>query len=222
MRVKTLQNLYEKTFTTFPLPGLWAAAMGTPETGGCWLVYGAEKNGKTWFALMLAGMLSGFGRTLYVSAEEGTGKNFVDACRRAGLEPKSSRNLHFEEYLTIEELEAKLRPRKAPRIVFLDNLTMYADELRAAELRALLLKYPEKLFVFLAHEEKGQPYGAVGKLARKLAALILHVKGLTAFVSGRCPGGALTIDETKAALYWGSPSPALPQGEGEKTENQPS
>lgn len=205
MRVKTLKNLYEKKFVTFPFTGLWERAMGKPERTGCWICYGPEKNGKTTIALMLAEYLSGFERVLYVSAEEGTGRNFVDACRRAGLETKTCTNLHFEEYIPIEELDEKLSGRKAAKIIFLDNLTIYSDELRAAEMTALMLKHDDKLFVFIAHEEKGAPYTAAGKRARKLAKVIIQVQGLTGFVSGRCPGGALTIDETKAALYWGQP-----------------
>lgn len=212
MRVKTLQNLYEKKFVTFSFSGLWEAAMGTPETTGCWLIYGEEKNGKTTFALKLAEMLSGHARTLYVSAEEGVGKNFVDACRRAGLEPKGCRNLHFEEYLALDELDAKLKSRKSPKIIFLDNTTVYTDEIRAPELNGLLLKHPDKLFIFIAHEEDGAPYTAAAKRASKLAKVIVRVRGLTAFFSGRGASGAISIDETKSALYWGQPT----------TENQPS
>ena len=206
MRAKTLENLYDKKFITFPFGGLWERAFGTPETTGCWIVYGAEKNGKTWFSLKLAEYLSTFDRVLYVSAEEGTGKNFVDTCRRAALQVANTKALHFEDYIPLEELDARLGKRKAPRIVVLDNLTIYSDELRAPELTALLLKHPDTLFVFVAHEEKGQPYTAIAKRVRKLAKAIVQVKGLTAFISGRCPGGALTIDETKAALYWGQPA----------------
>lgn len=203
-RSATIRNLYEKKFISFPFTGLWARAMARPETTGAWLIYGGEKNGKTWFALKLAEYLSKFEKTLYVSAEEGASKAFVAACRRAGICP-ANRNLLFNEYLSIEELDAKLQKRKAAKVVFLDNLTIYADELRAAPFRELLRKHADKLFVFIAHEEKGAPYTAAGKLARKLAQIIVHVKGLTAHISGRCPGGQITIDEEKAALYWGMP-----------------
>ncbi len=204
-RAMTPRNLYEKQFITFPMAGLWQQAMGEPERSGIWLIYGPEKNGKTWFALKLAEYLSQWERALYVSAEEGTSKAFVDACRRAGL-PPHIKALHFLEYTPISELDEKLRGRKAPRVIFLDNLTIYADELPAQAFKALMLAHPDKLFVLIAHEEKGQPYTAVAKRARKMAGIIIQVKGLTAFISGRCSGGAITIDEAKAALYWGQPS----------------
>ncbi len=201
-RATSVQNLYDKKFVTFPMDGLWGRAMKAPERTGIWLVYGAEKNGKTWFSLMLAHYLSQWERTLYVSAEEGSSMAFVDACRRAGL-PATIKTLHFEEYMPLSELDEKLRSRKAARIVFLDNLTIYSDELHAVAFKQLVQAHKDKLFVFIAHEEKGQPYTAPAKRARKLASIIVQVKGLTAFISGRCPGGAIRIDEEKAALYWG-------------------
>lgn len=201
-RTLTVKNLYDKKFRTFPFEGLYAKAMDMPETSGAWLIYGGEKNGKTWFALMLAGYISRFERTLYISAEEGTGKHFVASCKRANIEPGNSQ-LQFMEYMPLEELDERLKKRKAAKVIFIDNCTVYADELKGGVLRQLLLTHNEKLFVFIAHEDKGEPYTASAKLARKLAKIIVRVEGLTASISGRCPGGKISIDETKSALYWG-------------------
>lgn len=190
-------------FKTFPFTGIFHKTMGRPETSGAWIIWGAEKNGKTWFALKLADYLSEFTKVLYISAEEGIGLGFVEACKRAKLHV-DNKNLMFNEYIPLEELSKILARRKAPKVVFIDNCTIYADELKAAALRQLLQNNPDKLFVFIAHEEKKQPYTATAKLARKLAKVIMHVEGLAARVSGRCPGGVISIDETKAALYWGA------------------
>lgn len=203
MRNRTIKNLYDQKFSTFPFEGVWQATIGQPETNGAWLVYGAEKNGKTWFALCLAEYLSSFASTLYVSAEEGMGKTFVDACQRAQIDP-NNRKLHFLEYIPIEELSAKLAKRKSAKVVVLDNLTIYQDELKSSALRTLLQKHSEKLFVFIAHEERNEPYTAAAKLAKKLAKIIVRVEGLACFVSGRCPGGSLVINEKHAVLYHGN------------------
>ena len=106
MRNKTIKNLYDKRFKSFAFEDHWADVMGEPETNGAWLIYGAEKNGKTWFTLHLAEYLSSFARTLYVSAEEGTGKTFVEACLRAKISP-NNKQLHFAEYTPIDELSTK-------------------------------------------------------------------------------------------------------------------
>jgi hypothetical protein len=204
MRALSVSNIYEKKFKTYPFTSHWQKAMDNPETNGCWLVYGAEKNGKTWFSIKLAEYLSTFERVLYVSAEEGLGRGFVDACKRARVEV-TSRRLNFLEYLPLEELDEKLSSKKSAKIVFLDNCTIYADELKGGVLRQLLLKHSDKLFVLVAHEEKGEPYTAAAKMAKKLAKIICRVEGLTAHISGRCSGGKIIIDEHKAALYWGMP-----------------
>lgn len=201
-RTITLQNLYDKKYTTFKLEGLFHQAMGEPETTGAWIIQGAEKNGKTWWALMLFDLLSKFGKAWYISAEEGISKTFQEACKRARLNLPAP-NLQFMEYIPIDELNKKLESRKAAKIIFIDNTTIYNPDMKPADLLKLLRKHPDKLFVFLAHEEKGEPYRALAKEVRKMAKLIFRVVGLTVFVSGRCPGGILTIDETKSSLYWG-------------------
>lgn len=202
-RTLTLGNIYQKKYRTLPLAGYWSQPFGEPEYNGLWLIWGAEKNGKTWFALKLAGYLSTIEPVLYVSAEEGTGKAFRDTCQRAGLGPEL-RRLHLMEYIAIEELEEKIGKRKSARIVFIDNCTIYADEFKKSGLLAFVERNPEKLFVFVAHEERNEPYTALARLIKKLAKVIVHVKGLTCMISGRCPGGILSIDEHYSRLYWGN------------------
>jgi hypothetical protein len=202
-RSLSIRNLYDKKFQQLAFDGLYLQAIGNPESNGIWIIWGKEKNGKTWWALKLADYLSKQTKVLYISAEEGTGMDFVDACKRAGLHT-GNKNLKFEEYLSINELTEKLKSRKSAKVIFLDNCTVYADELRAAMLRQLTKNYPDKLFILVAHEEKREPYTALAKLARKLAKIIMHVQGLATHVSGRCPGGIISIDEQKATLYWGT------------------
>lgn len=203
MRARTIRNIYDKKFRTIPLEGEWAKAMGQPEHNGLWLIFGKDKNGKTWIAIKLADVLSEFDRILYVSAEEGIAKAFRDTLLRVGLDA-NNRRIHFDEYIPIEELKEKLAKRKSARVIVLDNATIYSDELKGGGLSALIKAFPEKLFILLAHEERNEPYTAPAKLAHKLAKIIVHVKGLTCQVYGRCPGGILTIDESKSALYWGT------------------
>ena len=205
-RTITLKNLYDKKFKTFAFSGVWADTMGQPETSGTWIIYGPEKNGKTWFSLKLAEYLSSFDKTVYISAEEGTGKTFVDTCQRAGLNPKN-KNLRFLEYLPLAELDQKLSERRSARIVIIDNITIYADELKNGGVRKLLKKHASKLLIFVAHEERNEPYTATAKLCRKLAKIIIRVSGLTCFISGRCKGGRLVIDHQKASLFHGSNLP---------------
>lgn len=201
-RTLNLKNLYAKKFNTYDFTAHWLSTMGKPESNGIWIIYGVEKNGKTWFCLKLAEYLSRFDKTLYLSAEEGTGKDFVAACKRANLEA-DNKNLQFLEYTPIDEVEAKLKKRGGAKIVFIDNITVYQDELKYGKLRKLALEHPNILWVYVAHEEKQEPYTATAKMAKKLAKVIVQVQGLACFVSGRCPGGVISIDQEKAMLYHG-------------------
>lgn len=201
-RTLNLKNLYAKKFNTYNFTDHWRACMGKPETCGIWIIYGIEKNGKTWFCLKLAEYLSTFDRVLYVSAEEGTGKDFVEACKRAKLDPQNA-NLQFAEYTPVEEIESKIKKRNGAKVVFIDNITVFQDELKYGKLRKLALDHPKVLWIYVAHEDKTEPYTATAKLAKKLAKIIVNVKGLACFVSGRCPGGVISINEEKAMLYHG-------------------
>lgn len=198
----SIKNLYDKKHKTFPFSEDWARVMGEPERSGAWIVWGPEKNGKTRFALVLAEYLSQFEKTLYISAEEGTGKAFVDSCAWAGINP-NKKGLNFSEYEPLEEVSEYLKKRKSARIVVIDNITIYSDELKNGGFRKLLKDHPEVLFIFLAHEDRGEPYTATAKLCRRLAKIIVHVQGLACTVSGRCPGGRLIIDEEKSRICFG-------------------
>lgn len=200
-RTFSTRNLLQKEYKVFKLDGLWMRAMGEPERNGNWIVYGGEKHGKTWFALKLADVLSKECRVLYISAEEGVSKTFRDAVKRANIAANS--RMQYLEYTEIDELVFRLRKKRSPDVIFIDNATIYNDDFRGGVLKKLMLEFPHKLFVIIAHEEKGLPYTALGKLASKLAKIIIRVEGLTAFISGRCPGGVISIDENKSQLYWG-------------------
>jgi len=203
-RSSTVKNLYDQVFKTFTLPGIFGRVLGEPETNGIWIIQGAEKNGKTWFALLLSAVLQVITRVWYISGEEGKGKTFVDAVKRARIDPQTHKNILFDAYIPLEVVREKLRKRKAPKVVIIDNTTRYKDELTLKALTTLTDEFPAVLFIFLAHEEKGELVTTAAKNVRRWADIIFQVKGLTAFVSGRCPGGAVTVDEHKAELYWGT------------------
>lgn len=203
-RAYTIRNVQDKKHDTFEFDGLYREIFGNPEKSGAWLIYGKDKNGKTWGTLLLSEYFSQKVdvKLLYISAEQGISKSFKDAIIRVKLDPTNN-NLHFVGYISIEEVYSRLKKRNAPGIVVVDNITFYTDELKNGALKKLLKDFPNTVFIFLAHEERGKPYTAVATLCQKIAEIIIHVKGLMLIVSGRCPGGMLAIDEEKAALYHG-------------------
>lgn len=205
VRAITVKNVFEKVFRTFDhFTGELAEIFGTPERGGFWLIFGKEKNGKTWASLMLANLFSQEVLVAYISAEEGISMAFQATMDRLQISHKN-RNLKFYEYLTLEEIEHLLgRTRGRPAVIFLDNVTVYADELKGGHVRRLQQDYPNILFVFVAHEDKNKPYTAQAKLVQKLAKVIIRIEGLRAFVGGRVPGGEFDISDDKAELYFGN------------------
>jgi hypothetical protein len=202
MRVNSIKAIYRQEYKTYKLTGLWGDALGEPETNGAWLIWGEEKNGKTTLALMLANYMTSVADVLYVSGEEGISKNFKEACQRAGIDHTST--LRVLGYTSLDELDVLLGKRRAPKVVVLDNITVYNDDLKYGKFEKLLKDHDDVLFIWIAHEDKKQPYTSSGKLCSRYAKVKIHVAGMVAVVGGRCPGGVLTIDDKKAALYWGA------------------
>lgn len=201
-RTLSIKNLYSKKYEYMPLDGDFAKALGNQTREGVWLLYGAEKNGKTTFALMLADYLSQLEKVLYISAEEGLSDTFQAACLRAGIRA-SNANLKCIDYIPLEALRERLKKRKSERIVLVDNLTVYGEELKGRGMWNLLNDFPNTLFIFLAHEKDGEPYTATARMCKRLSKVIARIEGLTATMGGRCPGGRLVINETKATITFG-------------------
>ena len=203
-RSLTARNLFEKRVgkTVRFDSDLLDKAIGEAEMKGCWLIYGPEKNGKTWFTLQLVRSLATFEKVGYISAEEGTDLSFRRACERAGI--TAADKILFDEYLSIEEIKVKFSKPKTPNILVIDNLTIYRDEFKSVGIRDLINAFPEKLIIFVAHEDRKEPYPACAKMASKMAKVIINVKGLRAFVVSRfSEGGAIEINDEMSEMYWG-------------------
>ena len=204
-RSRTTSNLFEKkkSATVQLANGVFLTAIGSAERKGCWVIYGYEKNGKTWFTLKLAKEIARFERVAYISAEEGLDDSFIAAAKRAGV--TTSDNILWDEYLSVDEIIEKFSKQRSANIIILDNLTMDADELKPTEVKKRLINaLPNKLLIFVAHEERKEAYPAIARMAKKLAKVIFHIEGLKAFVTSRfSSGGEIVIDEEKSELYHG-------------------
>ena len=205
-RSKTTLNLFQKksissVVLTHPV---LQSVIGNSERKGCWIIYGFEKNGKTWFTLKLAKELAKHERVAYISAEEGLDKSFTDAIWRAGI--TTSDDILWDEYLSVDKIIEKFQKQRSANIIVIDNLTMYSDELKPTEVKKRLLDaLPNKLIIFVAHEERKEAYPAIARMAKKLAKVIFHIEGLKAFVTSRfSPGGEIVIDEEKSEIYHGT------------------
>lgn len=203
MKALSVKLAYSKVFKKFDFTDLWLKAFGTPETTGLWYLGGAEKNGKSTFAMMLAKYLTTFGKVLYISAEEGISDAMINAMKFSGMSD-TDKNFNIIDYEPWEDLDKRLKSRKCANIIFIDNATIYRDEVTKKMISEFKQKHSNKLIVLICHEEKGQPDNALASHWRKLAKIIIQAEGLKAIISGRCPGGQLNINEEKANLYWGT------------------
>lgn len=205
-RSKTTSNLFARKQAA---PIIFAdkeyqEVIGKPERKGCWIIYGYEKNGKTWFTLKLAKEIAKQERVAYISAEEGLDDSFVGAVRRAGI--TTADNILWDEYLSIDDIVKKFQKQRSANVIIIDNLTIYSDELKPTEIKKKLIdELPNKLIIFVAHEERKEAYPAIARMAKKLAKVIFHIEGLKAFVVSRfSEGGELVIDEGKSEMYHGA------------------
>lgn len=204
MRTISVKQAYAKRFKTFEMDGVWKQVFyKDPETTGAMIIYGDEKQGKTTFALMFANYLSKFGNVLYISAEEGVSEHFISVMQRMGVDD-TNKKLKLHEYEDFELLEQRFAKRQCPKIIFIDNITVYKDEISKAKLQLLLRNNRDKLIIFLSHEERKLPDTAEGRMWSKLSRAIIRIVGQKAFFKGRGVGGELMIDEEKAQLFHGS------------------
>lgn len=204
-RSKTTSNLFakKKTATVDFSNKEFLEVIGSAERKGCWIIYGYEKNGKTWFTLKLAKEIAKHERVAYISAEEGLDDSFVEATRRADI--STSDDILWDEYLSVDEIIKKFQKQRSANIIIIDNLTMYSDEIKPTEIKKRLMDaLPNKLIIFVAHEERKEAYPAIARMAKKLAKVIFHIEGLKAFVTSRfSKGGEIVIDEEKSEVYHG-------------------
>jgi signal peptidase I len=173
------------------------------ELKGCWLIYGPEKNGKTWLSLRLAKDLAVNHKITYISAEEGMDVSFKLACKRAGI--TRGDKILFDEYIPVPELIDKFQKQKSSEVIIIDNLLIYKDDFRYLRIIDFLAQLSNKLVIFIGHEERKEPYPSVAREAKKVCKAYIHVLGLRAFIVSRySKGGYVDIDMEKAELYWGS------------------
>lgn len=202
-RALTPKNLYEKKFETYQFEGIFEEVFGIISKGGIWLLYGKDKNGKSTASLIISNIMRKMEKVLYISAEEGMDLAFIETMKRANV-PSNASNFTVIEYEPLEDIYKRLKKQRAPKFVVVDNMTIYGTEVKKRDMMKLTKDFPDITFLIVAHEERNAPYTAAAVMAQKLAKIIMRVKGNSIFVSGRCPGGHLVINQEKAMLFHGS------------------
>jgi hypothetical protein len=195
------------SFDRAEFEGPWLASVGRPELRGSWIIYGPSAMGKTTFTLMLLKYLATFDRCIYNSLEEGSSGALHSAWKRVGL-AESGKNVLLCDREPVDELRARLKARRSQNIVFLDSLTAMPG-FRRADYVSLMNDFPDKLFIFTAHEKRGLPDPSIAETVRRLSDVKIRVEGYKAFFNTRYmdaaagEGGAdYVIWPDGAEKYW--------------------
>lgn len=200
-RAYSVRNVLDARFKSLPFEGEWLDAVGRPELGGSWMVYGMPKNGKTSLALMLAKYLCGFCKVAYNSVEEGLSLSMKAAIERTGMS-EVGRKFVLLDKESVEDMAERLGRKRSPDVIVVDSVQFLG--LKWSEYKELKERFPQKLFIYVSHVEGGKPEGSVAQKIWRDANVYIRVEGFRGFPVGRYGGGAsIDIDAEKAAAYWG-------------------
>jgi hypothetical protein len=170
-------------------------------------VYGGSGSGKTTYVMQLCKYLTNFGRVAYNSLEQGLSLSLQKAWERVGMEEVGSKIILLCKE-SLSDIRERLTRKNAPNIVVIDSVNYWIG-FTMRDYTKLKDDNPDTLFVFIAHEDKGQPKGNMAKNIRYDADIKIRVEGYKAFATSRYEdtdksegGQDYVIWEQGAREYW--------------------
>lgn len=203
------RNVLAAKFERADFDGRFLATFGRPELRGTWIIYGGSGSGKTALMLELCRYLAGFRRVAVDSLEQGLCLSFQKAWERAGMQEAGDRIVLLDREGP-EEVRRRLRKRssRSPGVVAVDSIH-YWRGFGMDDYIALRGEFPDRLFIFTAHERNGLPDGRLAQKIRYDSDVKIRVEGYKAFVTtryedpGMGEGGAdFIIWKEGAEAYW--------------------
>lgn len=181
--------------------GEWGKCVGEMDRHGVVFIWGNSGNGKTSAVVSLCKELSNFGKTLFVSLEEGFSLSFQNTLKRYDM---YSCGAAFQviDGTTVEELTERLSKPRSPEFVVIDSFQYLGLSYR--QYLAFKKRFPNKLLVFVSHADGKQPEGRAAKSVKYDSGLKIWVEGYVAFSNGRFFGetGQAVIWQQGAWDYW--------------------
>lgn len=183
MRAISNRNILDAKFKTADFTGKWLASFGRPSLSGLWMIYGSSGSGKTTFTLMLCKYLTEFGKVAYDSLEQGFSLSMQIAWRRVHMEEAGDRIVLLDKE-QLKQLKERLKKRKSPDIIVIDSVK-YVLGLKLSDIMSLKDQFPDKLFIFIAHEKNSEPDGALAGAIKYDADVKIRTSGYTAYFTTR-------------------------------------
>lgn len=198
LTAKEILGIHRQSIT---LTGEWGNCIGTMDRHGVVFIWGNSGNGKTSAVISLCRELCNFGKTLFVSLEEGFSLSFQNTLKRFDMETCGSK-FQVIDKATPEELIQRLTKPRSPEFVVIDSFQYLGMSYKQyIEFKS---KLQNKLLIFLSHADGKQPSGRAAKAVKYDAMLKIWVEGYVAHSNGRFigPTAKAVIWEQGAYEYW--------------------
>lgn len=181
-RAYSVTAILNTKFKEMQFEGEFLDLIGKPELSGCWFIQGGTGNGKTTFLMKLCRYLSNFATIGFNSLEEGVSHALKQQLRKHNMKELKHRFKvwHKEE---IPSLITKLKQPKSPQVIVIDTVQYAFVSLR--EIKAMIDSFPNKLFIFVSHEEGKKPEGTTAIRLKQLASVKIRIVGYVAFCISR-------------------------------------
>lgn len=187
MQTITIKRFLRKTYRSVALTGAWREAVGQPERGALWLVFGSSGNGKTEFAAQLAKAYAEHGKVLYVSAEQGLSSSLQKCFARNGF-AETKRITLGAGYDTLGLLAELAARKKPPDCLILDSVDYL--KFTREDLKQFQKAFPLMTIILISWKKGAEPLTAEAKAMRYMADVKVKIEHFVAFPVSRYGGNA--------------------------------
>lgn len=165
----------------------WSAPFGKPEMTDTWFISGPSASGKSSFVMQLSKELCHYGPVLYGSYEEGVSKTYQDRLLRHGMDEVQGRFKTFVDD-TLHQLHDRLKSPGYKKVKFVVIDSFQYTGWTYGEAKSLVEAFPNKSFIFISQEYKGEPMGKAAVRLRYMAGVKVKVSNYKAYCIGRYTG----------------------------------
>ncbi len=177
----SVDTLMKKKFKIYGFQQELIDIIGEAEVGFSCLIYGASGNGKSTFAMILAKLLSLYGKVYFDSVEQGKSKSLQDLCKHVGMLDAGA-NFTIGDRDDYDEMMDKLLRNRA-RFVVIDS-AQYMN-LTVEQYKKMTETYKNKAFIIISWEEAGKPKGKACQAIEFMCDIKIHVKQGKAVIKSR-------------------------------------